>query len=161
MGDSKMNIPTVFQPFIVGVRAAFDYLITDYGFYLKDETAAGSEAWSTYENPTTRVTVHYELGSEPWVEIGQRETRDGREVQSASIGLELLLREHGNPLTDAVPFPREIQAAELTHMLRKRAEGLRVVGKDLLRGDFHELPKLQTKAETELKKREADLFGKQ
>jgi hypothetical protein len=161
MGASgEMSIPSVFQAFIAAARAAFDYLIASYGFQLKAERAVGSEAWVTYENETTRITVHYELGAEPWVEIGRLELRSGQIVQPSSIGLDLLLRERGEPLSDAVDVPREIGDSELSRMIAVRAEGLRAFG-DLLSGDFRSFPKLQTKAEKELQKREVELFGKQ
>ena len=50
---------------------------------------------------------------------------------------------------------------ELSRMISTRAEKLRMFGRDLLRGDFRSFPKLQTEAEKELLKREAELFGKQ
>lgn len=82
-----MKTPPVFQSFVDATKAAFAHLQSDYGFRLTERRAVGSEAWGTYENPTTRVTVHYELGAEPWVEIGRLDLRDGRLVQPASIGL--------------------------------------------------------------------------
>src|SRR5689334_14270897 len=100
---SKMNnIPEVFQTFVNETRAAFEYLVHAHGFQLTAEKAVGSEAWVAYENETTRVTVHYELGAEPWVEIGRLELRDGRTVQPSSIGLDLLLRERAKALSDTV-----------------------------------------------------------
>lgn len=159
--DTEMTMPSIFLPFISTTTEAFEYLVNEYGFHRKSEKAAGSEAWVVYENPTTRVTVHYELGAEPWVEIGRIEMRDGERVQPNSIGLDLLLRERGKPLGDEVTVPREIDSPELSRMIMTRAERLHTLGDDLLRGDFRAFQKLQTKAEKELRKREADLFGSQ
>lgn len=142
------------------VRSAFEFLINDYGFRVAAEKALGAEAWVTYENATTTVTVHYELGAEPWVEIGRLELRNGQMVQPSSIGLELLLRERGKPLSDAIDVPRDMGDAENSRMIALRAERLRAFGDDLLRGDFRSFPKLQTKAERELRKREAESFEK-
>jgi hypothetical protein len=155
-----MNIPSVFQTFMRDVRSAFDFLVRDYGFSVTAERTVGSEAWVAYENATTRVTVHYELGAEPWVEIGRLELRDGRKVQPSSIGLDLLLRERGSPLSDTIDVPREIGDGEKSRMIALRAERLRAFGDDVLRGDFRSFSKLQTKAERELLKREAELFNK-
>lgn len=154
-----MSVPPTFQPFITATRRAFAYLVNDYGFRMKTEMALGSEAWVAYENHTTRITVHYELGAEPWVEIGRVELRDGQLVQPSSIGLELLVRERGKPLDDQVRVPRDITAPEISQMIGTRAERLRSLGEDLLRGDFRGFPKLQTKAGQELQRREAELFG--
>jgi hypothetical protein len=155
-----MNIPSVFQTFISQVRSAFHFLVRDYGFRVTAERAVGSEAWVAYENATTRATVHYELGAEPSVEIGRRELRAGRRVQPASISLDLLLRERGSPLSDTIDVPREIEDGEKSRMIALRAERLHAFGDDVLRGDFRLFPKLQTKAERELLKREAELFNK-
>jgi hypothetical protein len=155
----ELKMPLVFQPFVAETLAAFEYLIIDYGFHVSVPEASGSEAWAMYENPTTRVTVHYELGAEPWVEIGRLEPHDGKLVQSGSVGLDLLLRERGRPLGDEVNPPRDIGKSEISNMLGARAERLRMCGDDLLRGDFQSFPRLQTKAEKELRRRDAELFG--
>jgi hypothetical protein len=160
MDAIKMNIPSVFQPFISGARVSFQFLLNDYGFSVTAEKAVGREAWVVYENATTRVTVHYELGAEPWVEIGRLELRDRQMVQPTSIGLDLLSRGRGKPLSDTVNVPREIGESEISRMIALRAERLRAFGDDLLRGDFRSFPKLLTKAEKELQKREAELFRK-
>src|SRR6185436_1970568 len=147
------------QPFVAATKTAFSYLTTEYGFQLTVDRGLGPEAWVTYENQTTRVTVHYELGAEPWVEIGRLELRDGHMVQPASIGLDLLVRERGKPLDDEVKVPRDISGPEISRMVSVRAKRLQTLGDDLLRGDFRSFPKLQTKAEKELRQRETELFG--
>lgn len=154
-----MNVPPVFEPFIAATEAAFSYLVSDYCFRLKVKRVLGPEAWVTYESETTRITIHYELGAEPWVEIGRLEVRDGKVVQSASIGLDLMLRERGKPLNDQLSKPRDIGESEISQMVATRAERVRSLGEDFLRGDFRAFPKLQTKAEKELKRREETLFG--
>jgi hypothetical protein len=155
-----LNIPpSVFRPFITATKEAFAFLESDYGFRLMVKRWAGAEAWVTYETQVTRITIHYELGAEPWIEIGRLEIRDGKVVQPASIGLDLLLRERGMPLNDEVLEPRDIGESEISRMIATRAERIRRLGSDLLRGDFRDFPKLQTKAEEELKLREETLFG--
>jgi hypothetical protein len=154
-----MNVPPVFKPFIAATEAAFSYLVSDYGFRLTGKRVLGAEAWVTYESETTRITIHYELGAEPWIEIGRLEVRDGKVVQPASIGLDLLLRERGKPLNDQLSEPRDIGESEISRMVATRAERVRSLGDDFLRGDFRAFPKLQTKAEKELKRREETLFG--
>lgn len=154
-----MTIPPIFRPFIAATKTAFAYLTVDHDFRLKAEGAIGPEAWVIYDSAATRITVHYELGAAPWVEIGRLAERKGQVAQSASIGLDLLLRDRGAPLNDELSVPGDIAEAELSAMISIRAERLRVMGEDLLRGDFSALPKLQTKAEKELERREAELFG--
>lgn len=154
-----MNIPPGFQSFIAATKAAFSYLVTDYDFCLSATKALGPGAWVIYENGVTRVTIAYELGSEPWVEIGRLEVRDGQVLEPESIGLHLLLRERGKPLEDHVKELRDIGESEISQMVSVRAERLRTLGDDLLRGDFRAFPKLLTKAERELESREKELFG--
>lgn len=157
--DGEVKIPPIFQPFVDLTNTEFEYLVTDFGFQRKAEEAVGSEAWVVYEKPTTRITVHYELGAEPWVEVGRLEQREGRLVQPQSIGLDLLLRERGQAFTDDVDVPQDLTEPELSLMLKTRAQRLREVGEEFLRGNFESFPRLQTKAEKELQKRESELFG--
>jgi hypothetical protein len=154
-----MSMPDVFKPFISEARIAFDYLVTRYGFQRTTEQAIGPEAWVVFESTTTRITVHYEMGGAPWIEIGRLEDRNGRRVQTKEIGLDLVLREKGKALKDEVVPPRDLSGTELSAMLHARARLLADVAEDLLRGDFRSLPRLWSKAEKELRKREAELFG--
>jgi hypothetical protein len=154
-----MSMPDVFKLFISEARAAFDYLVTTYGFKRTMEQAIGPEAWVVFEGATTRITVHYEMGAAPWVEIGRLEDVNGRHVQTKEIGLNLLLRERGKALHDDVDSPRDLNNTELATMLRARAHLLAETGDDLLRGSFESFPRLWNKAEKELRKREAELFG--
>lgn len=154
-----MNVPPVFESFIAATEASFSYLVSDYGFRRTAKRALGPEAWITYESETTRIRIHYELGAEPWIEIGRLEVRDGKVVQPASIGLDLLLRDRGEPLNDELAEPRDIDEWEISRMVATRAERVRSLGDDFLRGDFRSFPKLQTKAENELRRREETLFG--
>lgn len=153
------QIPEVFEPFVAATKESFGYLDTDYGFRLISTGSSGPGAWVTYENETTRVTVNWELGSAPWVEIGRLEVRGNALVQPASIGLHLVLRERGRPLLDELDVPRDLSTAEITEMTRTRAVALHEFGRDLLCGDFSAFPRLQKKAERELRDREADVFG--
>lgn len=153
-----MSVPAVFQPFHEATKSAFAYL-TDYGFICREEAHAGVEAWVVYENGTTRITVHYQLGAAPWVEIGHLEWRGGRSVQSQSVGLDLVLRERGISFKDEIDTPRDITPIEISSMLRTRAEQLRQHSDDLLRGNFSSFPRLLTMAEKELRRREAELYG--
>jgi hypothetical protein len=154
-----MIVPDVFKPFIDTTRTAFDYLVTTYGFERRTEQAIGPEAWIVFESPATRITVHYELGAAPCVEIGQLEDLDGRLVQTKEVGLDLLARERSKALTDDVEPPRDLSSTELSAMLQVRARLLAEVGDDLLRGDYQSFPRLQSKAEKELRRREAEIFG--
>jgi hypothetical protein len=154
-----MSIPDVFRPFISQTRTTFDYLVTTYGFERTTEQAAGPEAWVEFENATTRITVHYEMGAAPWVEIGRLEDVKGRRVQTKSIGLDLLLRERARALNDDLDVPRDLSSSELSTMLQVRARALAEAGDDLLRGNFESFPRLWNKAENELQRREAKLFG--
>jgi len=154
-----MSIPRVFKPFISETRTAFDYLITTYGFSKATEHALGPEAWVVFESAATRITVHHEMGSAPWIEIGRLEEVDGRLEQTKEIGLDLLLRQRGKALHDEVAAPRDLSNTELSAMLQARARLLAEVGDDLLRGNFDAFPRLWTKAQQELRKREAELYG--
>jgi len=154
-----MSVPEVFRPFVDATRTAFDYLTTTYGFARSTEQAAGPEAWVIFESPATRITVHYELGAVPWVEIGRLEDLDGQLVQTREIGLDLLARERGKALNDDVEPPRDLSSTELSVLLQARARLLAEVGDDLLRGDYQSFPRLHGKAEKELRRRESEMFG--
>jgi hypothetical protein len=154
-----MSIPDVFKPFIAQTETAFDYLVTVYGFKCTTERAIGPEAWVVFESATTRITVHYEMGAAPWVEIGRLEDVKGRRVATKTVGLDLLVRERGEILRDDVDPPRDLSSTELSTMLQARARLLAEVGEDLLRGNFESFPRLWNEAENEVRKREAELFG--
>jgi len=141
-----MNIPPVFQPFIAATKTAIAYLQSDYGYRLTVQQAIGSEAWVIYESATTRITVHYELGTVPWVEIGRLELRDGEITQPASIDLERILRARGNALDHELRVPRDFGESEIGWMVSIRADRLRATADDVLRGDFRAFPKLQAKS---------------
>lgn len=154
-----MTIPAVFKPFLSQALDAFSFLVSEYGFTLMTQSAVGPEAWVVYETPTTRVTAHYELGAEPWIEIGRLELRDSKIVQPASVGLELVARVRGAAPEKHMHTARDLSGDELHVIMRSRAETLRSYADDLLSGDFHRFPELERKAEEEIRDRDRELFG--
>jgi hypothetical protein len=77
----------------------------------------------------------------------------------SEIGLDVLLRDKGRSLPDDVDSPRDVTESEMSAMLRIRARLLMEVGDELLRGNFQSFPRLMSKAEKELRRREVELFG--
>jgi hypothetical protein len=155
-----MEIPDACIAFVAETRAAFDYLVANYGYRCTAEEAMGPEAWVVYEGPSTRITVHYELGTPPWVEVGRLEVVHGKRVAAKRIGLDLLLRERKKKsLDDDIGPPRDLRRLELSTMLQRRADALAEAGDDLLRGNFEAFPRLYNEAERELRAREASFFG--
>lgn len=133
------------------VLEAFRYLIDDYGYQRQSTSIHAPECWTTFRSVTTAVTVHYEIGSTPWVELAEL-VRDGdRAVERRRTSLELLLRERA-------PDEQTFTAAsddDIPRALREKARQLRTYGDDILRGDFSVFPRQREVAEENLNTRNA------
>jgi hypothetical protein len=114
----------------------FRFLVDDYGFRVIGGDVAAYEAWVVFENGTTRVTVSYEIGSAPWVEIARLERAGAKVVVRDETSLELLLHTRGRPDPFAGRVHADIPDDELDRMLAVKAANLREEAGELLRGDF-------------------------
>jgi hypothetical protein len=94
-------------------------------------------------NTTTDITLHYEIGGEPWLAIA-----DIRDAGNKST-LEWLLVELGveKAPTAAQAFrPTALPVKDLTSILEKKNQQLLEYGADFIKGDFSLMPNLQKRA---------------
>lgn len=125
------------------ITRAFRTLESKHGFK-RNETMYVKKGCSVqFLNPTTDITLHYEIGSEPWLSIA-----DVHDPENKST-LDWLLVEQGvmKPPTPAQAFSTVAKpVAELASMLEKKNEQLVEYGKAFLKGDFSLMPALQKRA---------------
>jgi hypothetical protein len=125
------------------VEKAFRGLESKYGFK-KGETIYSKKGCTVqFVNTTTDVTLHYEIGSEPWLAIA-----DVRNPENKST-LEWLLVERG---VEKTPTPAQAFRAtpspvkDLAALLEKKNQQLIEYGTELIKGDFSLMPSLQKRA---------------
>jgi hypothetical protein len=135
------------------VLDAFAYLVENFGFRYLSTSMHAPECWSTFHNETTAVTVHYEIGSQPWVELAKLKRNGDRVVEQSRAALEFLVQERA---------PEEVSLRtsgdddeERRRAIYTKARQLREYGSDVLRGDFHVFPRLQELAAENLRRRNA------
>lgn len=125
------------------VTKAFRSLESKHGFK-KNETIYTKKGCTVqFLNKTTDITLHYELGTEPWLSIA-----DINNPESKST-LDWLLVERGaiKPPTPAQAFNIKAEpASNLAAMLEKKNQQLLEHGKELIKGDFSLIPTLQKRA---------------
>lgn len=141
------------------VRQSFSFLEEEFGFQPGNVHAHLPEVWVSFSSSATEVTIIYEVGSTPWVELARRSTCDGKLVKTETSSLELLLEERA-PSTGI----RECEIAEagteaFRACLRAKAAALREFGSDILRGNFDVFPRLRVRAAENERKRNLELFG--
>lgn len=96
------------------------------------------EVWVTFKSPTTAVTVSFELGSLPWIEIGKLERVGDRTLQTARSSLELLLKHRAPEETTYSEPIYDIENPELHSVLGEKARQLRKYAGNVLFGNFGE-----------------------
>lgn len=148
-----------FRAFTDLTMTHFAFLLTDYGFRHVSTRTVAYDCAVVFENDTTRVTVSYEIGSLPWVAIGQIEQRDGRAEVRNETSLEHVLSHKGVADIEGPVEADDIPDEKLDEVLRFKASKLRDDANDLLRGSFESLPALMNAAEEDAKKRNLELFG--
>ena len=125
------------------VMKAFRGLESKHGFKRSETVYIKKGCIVQFLNPTTEITLHYEIGTEPWLSIA-----DVNDPENKST-LDWLLVERGviKPPTPAQAFSTEAKpVAELASMLEKKSEQLIEHGKDFIKGDFSLMPALQKRA---------------
>ena len=123
---------------------AFRSLETKHGFKKGDATYTQKDCALQYLNATTDVTVHYELGHEPWLAIADITNAENKST------LGWLLVERG---VEKAPMPADafrstpLPEANLESELEKKVQQLLEYGTDLMKGDFSLMPNLQKRAQ--------------
>ena len=117
---------------------SFRFLVDDYAFKLVKTEEHLPEMWVTFKNPTTAVTVSFELGSAPWIEIGKLERVGDQTLQTGRSSLELLLKHRAPEETIYFDPIYDIYDLKLRSVLEEKARQLRQYAEDFLCGDFRE-----------------------
>lgn len=123
--------------------SAFRSLEVRHGFKKGETVYSPKNCTIQYLNTTTDVTLHYELGREPWLDISDRTNPENKTT------LGWLLVERG---VEKTPAPADafrttrLPDAKLAADLDKKVQQLLEHGTDLLKGDFSIMPKLQKRA---------------
>src|SRR5690242_4488831 len=123
------------------VLDAFAYLVENFGFRNVSTNIHAPEFWSTFHNETTAVTIHYEMGSEPWVELAELKRENDHVVERNRVALEFLVQERA-PQEGSLRA-RADDDEEARRIIYAKARQLRQYGGDVLRGDFHVFPRLK------------------
>lgn len=125
------------------VTGAFRSLESMYGFKAGKTVYSQKNCTVQYVNATTDVTLHYELGREPWLDIADVKN-DGNK---STLGW--LLVERGvekTPAPEAAFRPTHLPDGKLAADIEKKVGQLMEYGADLMRGDFSLMPSLQKRA---------------
>ena len=125
------------------VTGAFRPLESLHGFKMGEAVYSPKSCTIQYLNATTDVTLHYELGREPWLDISDITNAENKTT------LGWLLVEYG---VEKAPAPADafrstkLPDGKLASDLEKKIQQLLEHGTDLLRGDFSIMPNLQKRA---------------
>ncbi|NTW11755.1 MAG: hypothetical protein HGA30_00420 [Anaerolineales bacterium] len=125
------------------VKGAFRPLESMHGFKMGKAVYSEKKCTIQYLNATTEVTLHYELGREPWLDISDITNAENKTT------LGWLLVEYG---VEKTPAPADafrstkLPDGKLASDLEKKIQQLLEHGTDLLRGDFSIMPNLQKRA---------------
>jgi len=126
------------------VTKTFRGLESRYGFR-KGETVYSKKSCAfQYLNSTTDVTVHYELGGEPWLAIADIKDAENRST------LGWLMVERGiTPEPVPADAFRSIKLSEkdFASVLERENQQLLEYGMDFINGDFSLMPELQKRAQ--------------
>jgi hypothetical protein len=125
------------------VTGAFRSLESKYGFKLGETVYSQKNCTIQYVSATTDVTLHYELGREPWLDIS-----DVKNAENKST-LGWLLVERGvekSPAPEAAFRSTQLPDGKLAADIEKKVQQLIEHGADLIKGDFSLMPNLQKRA---------------
>jgi hypothetical protein len=147
-------------PFKEAIMEHFAFLARQYGFHWSSEDMSdGREMYVSFDNETTRVTVHVEQGSAPWVTVGRIESRPSGmiETEGWDIGFIRMLRSGGPERSK--PAGRFTTRDESLRMLQEEADSLFYCAHDVLIGNFSVFERVRPVAEEAKRKAEAKLYG--
>jgi hypothetical protein len=151
MGSAMTNDLRRFEAL---VAEAFSFLGT-FGFERGPLTVTPPECRIVFVNDTSEVVVAFELGTGPWIEVGKR-TGPGRPRER--YDLQFLLQERA-PNEASKVLLRDLDDAVLEAELQRLATLAQRHATDLLTGDFKVLPRLRARAEENLARTNAELYG--
>jgi hypothetical protein len=125
------------------IMKTFRVLESRYGFK-KGETVYSPKGCTVqFQNPTTAVTLHYEVGEEPWLDIAEIRNPENKST------LGWLLVERGiekTPMPIAAFRSKPLAEKDMEAVLEKKNQQFIEYGMDLINGDFSIMPALQKRA---------------
>ena len=150
--------PDLFAQFRTIVKQEFGFLVDEFGFKKYSSGVRTPECWVAFRTATTGVTVMFELGAGPWVEVARLGLHEGRTVELERYSLDFLLMERA-PLEERTSRCDGLDDPQLAAILARQAHQLRAHAEDILNGDFHIFPRLKGLAESAKRKWEQEVFG--
>lgn len=120
-------------------------LESKYGFKKVETSFYTGGVQVRFQNATTEVTLHYEIGEPPWLSIANITA-----PETARASLDWLLVELGHkkpPTVDEAFLPAKLDESQVEASIQTQCELLLKYGGDLLAGDFSILPRLQKRAD--------------
>ena len=125
------------------ITKTFRVLESRYGFKRGEAVYSSKGCTVQFQNATTDVTLHYEIGEEPWLDIA-----DVKNVENKTT-LGWLLVERGiekTPAPAAAFRSKPLAEKDMEATLEKKNQQLVEYGMDLINGDFSLMPTLQKRA---------------
>ena len=125
------------------VTGAFRSLEVRHGFKMGKAVYSQKNCTIKYQNTTTDVTLHYELGREPWLDVSDVTNAENKST------LGWLLVERGvvkSPAPEAAFRSTHLPDEKLAADLEKKVRQLIEHGTDLMNGDFSLMPRLHKRA---------------
>ncbi len=141
------------------VCESFNFLKEEFGFQVEEVRVHLPEVWASFFSDVTEVTIIYEVGSTPWVELARRGTWRGKRVKAETSSLELLLEERAPSFSMPQCEIAQPGTEAFRACLRAKAGALREFGSDILGGNFDVFPRLRIRAAENERKRNLELFG--
>jgi hypothetical protein len=136
------------------VRASFAVLEREFELTFDGISPHLPEIAAQFRSRTTKITILYEIGSPPWVELTSLLIHG-----SPTFSLELLLEERAPDDMGYTCDPAEPGSAAFRSCLDFKAAALRTVAGDVLRGDFTVLPRMEIRLRENEARRTKDVFG--
>jgi hypothetical protein len=127
------------------VDKAFIPLESQYQFKRVASSFHSGGVEVTFQNPTTELCLNYEIGSFPWITIGDIKNPKEDRVSLDWLLVELDQRE--SPTPDETFFPKGMEDNQLEAELQTKIKELLKFGKEMLAGDFSLMPKIKTRAD--------------
>jgi hypothetical protein len=142
------------------VFAAFGALISTFQLHHVETVASGPECAMLFRREAVGLTVKFESGVGPWVQLGRLRGPDEHDGPRRELyDLTFLLQERA-PAETQTPGMEDIDDPRLAPALEELAKQTLTYGADVLTGDFEVLPKLRQRALENLHRTEHALYRK-
>lgn len=125
------------------VIKTFRGLESRHGFKKGEAVYSNKSYEMQYHNATTNVTIHYELGGEPWVAIA--DTKDAENKSTLGwLLVELGIIKEPAPVDAFRSY--KLSEKDFISILERENQQLLEYGMDFINGDFSLMPELQKRA---------------